>query len=267
MGVDVDQSEIRYSGSLPEPSCSDVRIRVNHSIRKGIAILIEAKTCADDLGVSRWQFAVERAELERLGMSTTELRWLVGRGYIAHAAETTTADAHERQFAVQHSTRFVRDTCFVLTSAGEGLGPQFLRSPEEAAIATTQEPTGWPSKPTPPTSSPLAAVTGSPGVTQAPDASPCWDPIRRLLTLDGHVIKHFRVPAPIQECVLDAFAEEHWATHVDDPIPPSANIDPKRRVQSVIMSLNRNQQKPLLRFRGNGCGTGIVWERVDARAE
>jgi hypothetical protein len=85
-----------------------------------------------------------------------------------------------------------------------------------------------------------------------------------MLLLGSHVVKHFRVPAPTQELILNAFAEENWAKRVDDPLPPEPDTDAKRRVQSVIMCLNRNQRQRLIRFRGDGTGTGILWELVQS---
>ena len=42
--------------------------------------------------------------------------------------------------------------------------------------------------------------------------------------------------------------------------PQSRRVDSKRRVHDTISGLNRNQLCPLIRFRGNGTGTGFCWE-------
>ncbi len=74
------------------------------------------------------------------------------------------------------------------------------------------------------------------------------------------VVKQYKVPAPNQERVLAAFEEEGWPVHIDDPLPPSNDQDPKRRLHDTINSLNRNQKRSLLRFIGDGSGQGLRWE-------
>ena len=78
--------------------------------------------------------------------------------------------------------------------------------------------------------------------------------------MGGIVVKQFKVPALNQERILAAFEEEGWPVHIDDPLPPHPEQDPKRRLHDTINSLNRNQKKPLIQFLGNGNGQGIRWE-------
>jgi len=74
------------------------------------------------------------------------------------------------------------------------------------------------------------------------------------------VVKHFRVPAQIQQLILSAFEEECWPEHIDDPLPGSGHIDSHARLHDAIHRLNGHQTHRLLRFRGNGNGTGVSWE-------
>jgi hypothetical protein len=74
------------------------------------------------------------------------------------------------------------------------------------------------------------------------------------------VVKRFRVPASNQEVVLSVFEEEGWPKHIDDPLSPAPEMDPKRRLHSTIHCLNRNQKRHLIHFRGDGHGTGLCWE-------
>ena len=92
--------------------------------------------------------------------------------------------------------------------------------------------------------------------------APCWDGERRELSVGRTVIKRFSVPAENQELILSAFQEEAWPAHLDDPLPPAPGLDCKRRLHSAIQCLNRNQKAPLLRFHGDGCGRGLLWERL-----
>jgi hypothetical protein len=89
---------------------------------------------------------------------------------------------------------------------------------------------------------------------------PQWDANCRELRFAGQVIKRFRVPAENQELVLNVFEEEGWPKAIDDPLPPHAAVDPMRRLQATIRSLNRNRTAPTLHFFGNGCGHSVCWE-------
>ena len=89
---------------------------------------------------------------------------------------------------------------------------------------------------------------------------PHWDSSRHELRLGGRLVKQFKQPSPNQETILMAFEEERWPARIDDPLPPVAEQCPKRRLHDAIKCLNRNHKSPLVRFRGDGTGEGIVWE-------
>ena len=94
---------------------------------------------------------------------------------------------------------------------------------------------------------------------------PLWDRDRRVLRVDGGVVKQFKVPSPSQEAILAAFEEEGWPPAIDDPLPPQPEQDSKHRLRNTIQSLNANQKLPLLHFRGDGSGQRILWELTPAR--
>ena len=75
-------------------------------------------------------------------------------------------------------------------------------------------------------------------------------------------MKRFRVPALNQELILAAFEEEGWLAHLDDPLPRPRNCNAKERLHAAIKRLNRHQVKPLIRFRADGSGSGIIWDAV-----
>src|SRR5205823_8333838 len=91
---------------------------------------------------------------------------------------------------------------------------------------------------------------------------PRWDSECRELWLGDVLVKQFRVPAPNQESILNAFQEEGWPRRIDDPLTPQHNQDPKCRLHDAIDRLNRSQKKRLIRFRGDGKGEGVLWERI-----
>jgi hypothetical protein len=108
----------------------------------------------------------------------------------------------------------------------------------------------------PPTSIEIVAASG----LQLPHGiKPIWDPRRRELRVGDYLVKRFRVPAENQELILAAFQEEGWPDVIDDPLPPSPEIVPKRRLRDVITRLNGGQVTPILRFCGNGNGEGVEW--------
>ena len=206
-------------------------------LRLGTQLLLRAYEYACDVQCDRWQFAVELSHLQRSGLSVCDCRWLISRRYVEHAAETSTQQGPQRLFESRLNTRFDAASCFVLTDLGYKFISNLLQSHPDPAPQPT-----------------YFAVEA---------ATPAWDPATRMLKVGHQVVKHFRVPAPIQEIILNSFHEEAWPQRVDDPLPPSAEINPKRRVQTAIMSLNRNQQNRLIQFRGDGRGQGIVWELVN----
>jgi len=77
------------------------------------------------------------------------------------------------------------------------------------------------------------------------------------------VVKQFKVPAPNQEVILASFEEEGWPPRIDDPLPPQADQDSKRRLHDTIITLNRHQKNRLIRFSGDGSGEGVRWDPCD----
>lgn len=62
-----------------------------------------------------------------------------------------------------------------------------------------------------------------------------------------------------QRCILAAFQEEDWPERIDDPLPGHRGIDPKRRLIDTIVCLNKGLTHQLIRFHGDGTGTGVIW--------
>jgi hypothetical protein len=198
----------------------------------GLAQLAKADGYAREVQRPGWDFAVEIAGLHAAGLTNSDLRWLACKGYVEHAVETTLAGSEARTFEREGRLTFGPATCFVLTESGAA----FLRGSAAPADGPADR-------------------KGS-----ARPGSPHWDAARRLLCVGGKVVKQFRVPAANQELILAAFEESGWPPHLDDPLPPVADLECKRRLGDAISRLNRNQRHRLIRFRGDGSGRGLRWE-------
>jgi hypothetical protein len=74
------------------------------------------------------------------------------------------------------------------------------------------------------------------------------------------LVKKFRVPAPSQEAVLNAFEEEEgWPVRIDDSLPADHGLDQVQRLYDAVRGLNRNQRHRLIRFHRDGNGQGVSW--------
>jgi hypothetical protein len=194
--------------------------------------LLEAHDAARQLNRDPWQFACQLRTLILQGVTDTALRWLVDQGYAEHRSETTSATHRARHFTSSRSLHFTLASCFVLTHAGVVLARRLL--PENALRDAGD------------------SIAGKP--------MPQWDHDRRVLRVGGALVKHFKVPALNQELIPAAFEEEKWPVRMDDPLPRTPHIDPKRRLRDAIHRLNGGQWTSLIRFHTNGHGTAIYWE-------
>lgn len=227
------------------------------ALRGALVQLEKAYRYARELECDLWDFAVEMDRLLALGLTTSDLRWMAKRGYVNHAREITSSSDEMRRFDPEQNLAFSPTTCFVFTE----LGLQLLR-PEQAM---REEPT-----PLPLSLAGDGAETLTPSVivpTVVPDDIldchiPVWNSTTRILQVGEQVVKHFRVPSPNQQAVLEAFQVEGWPHFIDDPLPPVPDQQPKNRLRDTIKSLNVNQTAHLLRFCGDGTGQRVGWQRI-----
>jgi hypothetical protein len=203
-----------------------------------LQLLLAADAAAESSKRDRWQFAVETQEFVDAGVLKTDLRWLVSMGYAEHGQERTRKSSRRRSFRRLTSLSFPPNTCFVISNKGR----------RWAGRATSGE-------------RPSAAASPNPPLNGGSRASdhPRWDAELRQLRFNGAIIKQFRVPAPNQETILAALEEEGWPQRIDDPLPQSAEVNPRSRLHETIRALNRHQANPLLYFRGDGTGKGVLW--------
>lgn len=196
-------------------------IKVVRRFQVALAILLEAYDYAQKLRRPVWDFAVQNRILLTEGLTTSDLRWLVCREFVEHAAEQTRTGQNHRVFHRTGTLTFTKRTCFVLTATGAAFARQL-------------------------------AETVSLGVPQ-------WDKDQRELRIGAVVVKQFKVPAPNQETILAVFQEEGWPPRIDDPLPPHPDQVAKKRLHDTITTLNRHHQHRLIRFLGDGTGQGVRW--------
>lgn len=212
-------------------------------LKAGLAALVEASDYAEDTVSDRWDFAVSIQLLMQLGLSETDLRWLVCKGYVKHAREVTVPGDDGRAFRPTGNLTFTRRTCFVLTDGGMAAA----RLVDDAPGTLAQQP----------------STNSAPAPRPARVPVVHWDAEGRKLRVNSELVKRFKWPAANQEAVLSAFQEEGWPERIDDPLPPQPEQDSKRRLSDTIKCLNRKQTRPLIHFRGDGTGEGVVWEFVE----
>jgi hypothetical protein len=244
-------NDVRKSETAHVISCANPRF--TPPIHSALALLMDAATCAQDVGAEMWQFSVEISALLRAGLTTNECRWLVAKGLAKHACEMTTPDAERRVFQPCTNLALPKHTCFVITERGMTCATELLRSQPKRQSADHQ-----------PSSAQVRHVASN-GEPRA--VTPTWDSDRQQLRVGRVIVKEFKVPAANQEAILAAFQEEGWCPRIDDPLAPKLNQDSKRRLHDTINSLNRNQKHALIHFLGDGKGEGVRWSFVEPRSD
>ncbi len=228
----------------PDGAASALRRReVRPHLRPALHLLLEAYEYAVDLEQSVWELAVELDVLRDAKLSNSDLRWLAAIGFVEHAVETTGPTDCLRQFRKTPLVNVNAPTCVILTTSGVAAAREICSGKAEPLLES------------------VAANCRLVNVEEE-TLQPKWDDQRRQLRVAADVVKEFKLPSPNQETVLMAFEEEGWPPRIDDPLPPLAPLDPRRRLHDTIKALNRKQKCRLVRFMGDGSGEGIRWEFI-----
>lgn len=239
---------VTHGKSLRGISRKDLKA-VSLRLWPAVRLLKQAYQYAHDVGRDLEDFAVEMSELRRLGMTNTDCRWLVCKGWAYLLQEVKPRSQEARRFRHDVGLTIRRGSCVVLT-------PQGL---EMARLATTVVTEHDPID----IASSLAALRNPRPETSEPGRIvPYWDRDRHELRLGSRVVKQFKLLSPNQEMILAVFDEENWPARIDDPLPPSKRVNSKQRLHDTIKNLNRNQKHRLLRFLGDGTGQGVRWELI-----
>lgn len=90
-------------------------------------------------------------------------------------------------------------------------------------------------------------------------SAPSWNKTRGELSFEGNLAKKVRNIGAAKNVVLilDTFQELKWPEKIDDPLPGGAD---GKRLRDAIESLNKGLIG--IRFRPDGTGMGITWERA-----
>ncbi len=229
-------------------------------IRPALTPLLEAIEYAEQTSRNPWEFAVEIDRLTALGLTLNDFRWLVRAGLVEHQREVTLESDDGRSFRRTGDLTFPDHTCFVLTGKGILHARGHLQNTVTPNASSASSPASNHQNGN------GAAINGLPltnGNSKLEPILPSWDPERRVLRVNGTIVKQFKWTAENQEAILCVFEEEGWPPRIDDPLPPHVEQDSKRRLSDTIKCLNRKQSNPILHFRGDGTGEGIIWELVE----
>lgn len=226
---------------------------IDERLHAGLAVLWRAYICAQDIEANLCDLSLPTKRLYEAGMTSADLHWLVTKGF-ADYAEETTADGNARRVFRRNGSKLNHRSCLILTPSGAALAQQVFQETARSPRATL---------PGAPVARGIFGLANSRWTVfekKTTASKPRWDAIRRELSLAGLIVKRFRVPARNQETILSVFEEEDWVEHIQDPLPVTLDIDGPTRLHDAINRLNRCQINPLLRFHGDGKGTGVFWE-------
>lgn len=253
----ISNGHSRHAGDIPTVGFSRKTPDAQHSLsHEALRELLTAYHYSLQVGRDHWDFAVTVHALQSMGLTESDLRWLVCEELVQHACEVTRIGDSSRQFQSTHPLVFTTHDCFILTDRGCTYARSLLdHEPAPQCVVAAD----------PPPTSPADEQPREVPWNGAGDLSarPHWEPDRHELRLGSVLVKQFKWPAMNQETILAAFQEEDWPFRIDDPLPPQPDQDAKRRLSDTIKCLNRKQKNRLIHFRGDGTGEGIIWEIID----
>lgn len=219
----------------------------------GLGLLWQTYIYARSSGADLWDFALETKTLYETGLSVSDLRWLVARKFAEHGQEISVYGSPHRAFHTGSGFYFEPTTCVVLTAAGADFAAKVLQEAPAEFVGVGHTGRGR-------SAAMIRPRQDEPDTVSESVMKPRWNISRRELSVAGQLVKRFRVPAQNQELILCAFEEEGWPDCIDDPLPMTSDRDTQTRLHDAINRLNGRQANPLLRFHGNGNGTGVSWE-------
>lgn len=88
------------------------------------------------------------------------------------------------------------------------------------------------------------------------DELPNWDSRTGKLTYQGRTVRNVRALASRVRAILDVFQTQGWQSRADSP----ATIQDDQALRETLKVLNKGLSA--IRFRADGTGKGIFWERL-----
>ncbi len=217
------------------------------AMKSALALFQRTNDYAEDVRQDIWQFAITIGELRQMGLSDSDMRWLLCRGDLLHADEITSVGDSRRTFRSLGIFTLTTSTCFISAQRQgapvESLSATNFHIANDSILGIATEPT-----------------SAENSATELQKLIPLWDDIRHELILGEFVVKRFKHKSRNQESILATFQEDGWPYKVYDPLSPTKDCDPKRRLNDTIKGLNHHQENALIRFRGDGTGEAVVWE-------
>ncbi len=193
------------------------------------------------------EYAVTFESLRDAGLNECDIRWLVSQCFAEHFIEFTLPGDPSRSFR-PGGVAISSTSCLTLTEEGFFFARQIAGGITESSPEPDR------------TCESSGSMPESPESGRCESSHPIWDTERQELWYQDALIKRYRLPSPNQSAILSAFEEDDWPPRIDDPLPPRADQDPKRRLHDTIRNLNRSHRRSLLRFVGDGSGMGVLWE-------
>tara|TARA_R110002095_G_scaffold179193_3_gene156569 strand:- start:28519 stop:29256 length:738 start_codon:yes stop_codon:yes gene_type:complete len=224
---------------IRDPGMKSLEMIPRQSVLQALTALSQSLQYAHDSGVDVWQFAIEHEVLREMGLTVSDIRWLIHKKFVIHRKEITAPGDPTRSFSRLSVTSITQDAAYVLTESGIKITQRLMN--EEIA---------------PPDLSSRELVSRP--LPSGNRNCPTWSADHRELWYEERLVKRFRVPAQNQVLVLTVFEEESWPEFIDDPLPSDPKIDPRRRLQATVKSLNRCQAEGRIRFHTCG-GDKIFW--------
>jgi hypothetical protein len=221
------------NGTVTEPACV---LAIERDRKAALEVLLRAHADARETRRAVQDFAVELADLRAAGVPGSDLRWLVSRGYVEHLLDITPMRSSKRALRPFPSLAFRANSCFLLTEQGVAL-----------ALGHTAH---------------LSTSTAVDAAQPASTPRPRWDPATRELWVGDVLVRRFLTKAHNQVQILNAFQEEGWPEHVDDPLPPNGTPERRRKLHDAVTKLNKHQITRRIEFRGDGTGSGVCWRMV-----
>ena len=181
-----------------------------------LAELLKAYKYAGSTTCCRWEFAVEISRLRDAGISESDFRWLVRRGYVEHAREVTRLGEDGRRFRPTGDLSFAKRTCFILTATGAGIADELVQGP---LLGNSEQ---------------ASDIASNHVYSSGSSSKPAWDFEKRTLYFRNQIVKRFKWHAANQEIVLSTFQEENWPVRIDDQPRTNAALMARITLCSVL---------------------------------